>query len=130
MRKHSLSESARFAKRPGRSLERHGNAPPRGMIATAEMPYRIRLTDPNATFLLNFSPNANLDITSCEKLAELVAVLRSAGIDFALAELRKPAREAACRSGVLETLGAGHVFHTIDEAVAALARIDRTGAAD
>lgn len=72
---------------------------------------------PPRAVILDFSPNANLDITSCEKLGELVAVLRSAGIDFALAELRRPAREAALRSGVLGTIGENHVFHTIDEAV-------------
>ena len=75
---------------------------------------------PPGAVVLDCSPNANLDITSSEKLAELVAALRSAEIDFALAELRKPAREAARRSGVLETLGEEHVFHTIDEAVGAL----------
>ena len=78
--------------------------------------------------VLDFSPNANLDITSCEKLGELITVLRSAEIDFALAELRKPAREAAARGGVLETLGEDRVFHTIDEAVDALVRGDRAGA--
>jgi MFS superfamily sulfate permease-like transporter len=75
--------------------------------------------------VLDFSPNGNLDISSSEKLGELVTALRSAGIDFALAELRKPTREAARRSGVLETIGEDHVFHTIDEAVNALARRDR-----
>jgi len=74
--------------------------------------------------VLDFSPNANLDITSSEKLGELVIALRSAGIDFAVAELRKPTREAARRSGVLEAIGEDHVFHTIDEAVVALAQGD------
>jgi len=70
--------------------------------------------------IVDFSPNGNLDITSSEKLGELVAALRSAEIDFALAELRKPARVAARRSGVLEIIGEDRVFHTIDEAVDAL----------
>jgi sulfate permease, SulP family len=72
--------------------------------------------------VLDFGPNANLDITSSEKLVELLTTLRSAGIDFALAEVRKPAREAARRSGVLEAIGEDHVFRTIDEAVGALER--------
>jgi len=74
--------------------------------------------------VLDFSPNSNLDITSSEKLGELVTALRSAGIDFAVAELRRPTREAARRSGVLEAIGEDHVFHTIDEAVVALAQGD------
>jgi sulfate permease, SulP family len=74
--------------------------------------------------VLDFGANSHLDITSSEKLVELVESLRSAGIDFALAEMRKPAREAARRSGVLDAMGEDHVFHTIDEAVDELARRD------
>jgi high affinity sulfate transporter 1 len=83
---------------------------------------------PPRAVVLDFSPNGNLDITSSEKLRELVTTLRSAGIDFALAELRRPTREAARRSGVLETIGEDHVFHTIDEAVDGLARAPQTTA--
>jgi len=75
---------------------------------------------PPKAVILDFGPNANLDISSSEKLGELVAALRSAGIDFALAEVRTPVLEAARRSGVLATVGENRVFHTIDEAVAAL----------
>jgi MFS superfamily sulfate permease-like transporter len=74
--------------------------------------------------ILDLSPNANLDITSSEKLVELVTALRTADIDFALAEMRHPARETARRSGALETIGEDHVFHTIDEAINALALAD------
>jgi sulfate permease, SulP family len=84
---------------------------------------------PPKAVVLDFSPNVNLDITSSEKLSELITELRSAEIDFALAEVRKPTREAARRSGVLETIGEDHVFHTIDEAVDALARRDQLGRA-
>jgi high affinity sulfate transporter 1 len=78
-------------------------------------------TLPNAV-VLDFGPNANLDITSSEKLDELVTELRGAGIDFALAEVRRPTLDAARRSGVLATIGEDRVFHTIDEAVGALSR--------
>jgi sulfate permease, SulP family len=67
--------------------------------------------------ILDIGANGRLDITSCEKLAELVAELRSAGIDFALAEVRAPAIEHARRAGVLGDIGEDRVFHTIDEAV-------------
>jgi MFS superfamily sulfate permease-like transporter len=80
---------------------------------------------PPRAVILDFGPNGNLDITSSEKLRELVTSLRSAEIDFALAEVRKPARDAARRSGVLDTIGEQNVFRTIDEAVDALARRDR-----
>jgi len=78
-------------------------------------------TLPNAV-VLDFGPNNNLDITSSEKLDELVTELRGAGIDFALAEVRRPTLDAARRSGVLATIGEDRVFHTIDEAVGALSR--------
>jgi SulP family sulfate permease len=77
---------------------------------------------PPRAVVLDFGPNAHLDITSSEKLAELVAALRGAGIDFALAEVRKPALDAADRSGVLAAIGEDHVFPTIDAAVTGLAR--------
>jgi high affinity sulfate transporter 1 len=76
---------------------------------------------PPKAIVLDFGPNANLDITSSETLDELVTTLRSAGIDFALAEVRRPVRDAARRSGVLAAIGEDRVFHTIDEAVGALA---------
>jgi MFS superfamily sulfate permease-like transporter len=74
---------------------------------------------PPKAVVLDFGPNSSLDITSSEKL-ELAVTLRSAGIDFALAEVRRPLRVAARRSSVLATIGEDHVFRTIDEAADAL----------
>jgi SulP family sulfate permease len=61
-----------------------------------------------------------LDITSAEMLAQLVVTLRSAGVDFALADVRMPVIEMARRSGLLDALGEDHFFHTVAEAVRAL----------
>jgi sulfate permease, SulP family len=80
---------------------------------------------PPRAVVLDFGPNAHLDITSAETLVELVKSLHAAGIDFALAEMTKPAREAARRSGVIEVVAEHRVFHTIDEALTELARSDR-----
>jgi high affinity sulfate transporter 1 len=77
---------------------------------------------PPRAVILDFSPNSELDITSCENLDNLVNTLRSGGIDFGLTEVRQHVIEIARRSGVLKTIGADHVFHTVDEAVSALAR--------
>jgi hypothetical protein len=46
--------------------------------------------------------------------------MRSRGIDFGFAEVRQHVIEIARRSGFLETIGGGHVFHTVDEAVSVL----------
>ncbi len=70
--------------------------------------------------ILDIAANAELDITSSEKLIELVTTLRSAGVDFALAGVRTPVIENARRSGVLAAIGEDHIFRTIDEAVRAL----------
>jgi SulP family sulfate permease len=70
--------------------------------------------------ILDAGSNSNLDITSAEKLDQLVKSLREADVDFALAEVRRPVIDAARRTGVLDTIGQDHLFHTIDEAVAGL----------
>ena len=62
-------------------------------------------------------------------LEQLVATLRSAGVDFALADVRTPVIEMARRSGLLDALGEDRVFHTVDEAVRALSGEERIGSA-
>jgi sulfate permease, SulP family len=70
--------------------------------------------------ILDFGPNSELDITSSDDLRELIRVLRSAGIDLALAEVRQPVLASARRTGLLAALGEDHVYLTIDQAVNAL----------
>jgi len=70
--------------------------------------------------ILDAGSTSNLDITSAEKLRELVESLRSAGVGFALAEARLPVIEAARRDGLLDVIGEDHVFHTVGEAIAEL----------
>jgi hypothetical protein len=62
------------------------------------------------------------DITSAETLTELATTLRAAGVDLALAEVRRPVLETARRSGLLDTLGDDRVFRTVDEAGQAISR--------
>jgi MFS superfamily sulfate permease-like transporter len=76
--------------------------------------------------VVDVGANPSLDITSSEMLEQLVDSLHGVGIDFALVEVRRPVADMLRRSGVLATMGEGRVFHTIDEAVASLAR-DRAG---
>lgn len=70
--------------------------------------------------ILDAGTTPNLDITSAEKLEELAQSPHSADVDFALAEVRQPVLEVARRAGLLEVIGEDRVFHTIDEALAAL----------
>jgi high affinity sulfate transporter 1 len=80
--------------------------------------YLVGSSDPlPRAVILEPSAQDGLDITSAEMLEQLITTLRSAGIDFALADLRQPVIDMARRTGLLETLGEDRIFHTIDEAV-------------
>ncbi|HEY7633775.1 MAG TPA: sulfate permease [Thermoleophilaceae bacterium] len=74
--------------------------------------------------------NDSLDITSAEMLGGVVTDLRSAGIDFALAEVRHPVTSTAHRTRLLKLLGEDRVFDTVGEAVAALEKSNKTAARD
>jgi sulfate permease, SulP family len=76
---------------------------------------------PPKALILDAGANDRIDITSAEMLDELVSTMHSAGIDVAIAEARQPLVRMARRSGLLEELGDDRVFHTVDEAITALA---------
>lgn len=62
-----------------------------------------------------------IDYTGAESFIDKIARLRSNGIDVALARLESSrATSAAQRSGLLDALGADHVFHSVEEAVRSL----------
>jgi high affinity sulfate transporter 1 len=71
--------------------------------------------------ILDVGAADRLDLTSAEVLDELVGILHSAGLDVGLAEVRQPVLELARRTGLLDTIGATRIFHTIDEALEAMA---------
>ena len=63
-----------------------------------------------------------IDYTGALSLIGTIDRLRKRGIDVALARLEADrAAAAAARSGLLDALGPGHMFHSVDEAVRALA---------
>jgi SulP family sulfate permease len=74
-----------------------------------------------AAVILDGGAIEDLDITSAEVVDALVRALHAAGVDFALADVREFVLDTAARIGLLDTIGADHTFHTIDEAVHALA---------
>jgi sulfate permease, SulP family len=75
--------------------------------------------------VIELGANADLDITSTEIVEQLVDALRGAGVDLALADVRRPVRDMLRRSGVAARLGEDHVYRTVDEAVGALAPGER-----
>jgi sulfate permease, SulP family len=70
--------------------------------------------------ILEPTANDGLDITSAETLDQLITTLRSAGIDFALADARQPVIDMARRTGLLDTLGADRLFPTVTAAIETL----------
>ena len=83
--------------------------------------YLVGASDPlPRAVILEPTANDGLDITSAEMLDQLITTLRTAGIDFALADTRQPVIEMARRSGLLETIGENRIFHTIPEAIRTL----------
>jgi MFS superfamily sulfate permease-like transporter len=61
---------------------------------------------------------SEIDYTGSVILQDVIANLRSQGTEVALARLSgERAQLQAERSGLLAALGAGHVFHTVEEAV-------------
>jgi MFS superfamily sulfate permease-like transporter len=74
--------------------------------------------------VIEIGANGDLDITSTEVLDQLIHALRDAGVDLALADVRRPVAEMLRRSGVITRLGEDHVFHTVDEAVRVLSHPD------
>jgi len=91
------------------------------------VPFRDRIKQlvgasdpPPRAVIIEAGGSDRLDITSAEMLAELITTLRSAGIEFALADVRQTLIHTARRSGLFAELGDDHIFHTVDEAVAAL----------
>ncbi len=62
-----------------------------------------------------------IDYTGAQSMIATIARLRGRGIDVALARLESSrAADAARRSGLLEALGDGRVFHSVEEAVRTL----------
>jgi sulfate permease, SulP family len=71
--------------------------------------------------ILDLGATDRLDLTSAEVMDELVHSLRSAAIEVGLADVRQPVVDLARRTGLLDSIGEERVFHTIDEALEAMA---------
>jgi sulfate permease, SulP family len=71
--------------------------------------------------VLDIGANGSLDITSADALTDLVVMLRRAGVEFVLSDVRTPVRDMAGRTGLLDALGEDRAFPAIPEALEALA---------
>ncbi len=83
--------------------------------------YLVGACDPlPGAVVLDLGVNTELDVTSAETLEQLVAELRAAGIDFALADVRHPVIRRMKRDVVLEKIGDDRIYLTVEEAIQSL----------
>lgn len=75
---------------------------------------------PPRAVVLDASVQDSLDLTSAEMLAKLVAKLKQAGTEVAVAEVHAPVLAFARTSGLLAVVGADSVYPTVDAAVHAV----------
>jgi MFS superfamily sulfate permease-like transporter len=72
--------------------------------------------------ILEASSIVEIDYTAAEILVDVITEARKAGMDFAVARLESVRAEAAFqRFGVIDALGPGHLFRSVEEAIGALA---------
>jgi MFS superfamily sulfate permease-like transporter len=73
---------------------------------------------------------AAIDYTAADVLADLIRACRADGVDFAVARLESIRAQDAFESfGLVELLGADHIFHSVEEAIRKLGpkRTDHQG---
>ncbi len=77
---------------------------------------------PPRLVILEAGSIATIDYTAAQALADLIGHCHAAGIDFAVARLESLRAQAAFAAfGLTDLLGADHLFHSVDEAIRALA---------
>jgi high affinity sulfate transporter 1 len=81
----------------------------KAMIEEMEKPPRAVILDSSSWF--------EIDLTSVDVIKKIVKELRAKGIEVYVAEVHAPVREAASKTGLLESFGEDHVFQTLDAAV-------------
>jgi high affinity sulfate transporter 1 len=86
---------------------------------------RVQAGDPPPTaVVLDLGAQDALDLTSAKTLSAMAKELRGQGVGLYLTDLHAPALAFAQSAGVLDAIGAGHVFPSIDLAVRHLAQED------
>jgi anti-anti-sigma factor len=65
--------------------------------------------------VLDMEATNQLDTTSVDALADLLAALRNRGIDLYLVRVMWPVRQVLRRSGLMASLGEDHLWHSISQ---------------
>jgi MFS superfamily sulfate permease-like transporter len=67
--------------------------------------------------ILDLEATPQLDTTSADALETMLRALRDAGVDLYLVRVLRRSRTVLTRSGFLDLLGEGHVWHSISQGV-------------
>jgi high affinity sulfate transporter 1 len=86
-------------------------------IAEADPPARVVILDTSVQF--------ELDLTSAEVITRLVKDLKESGIAVYLADVHAPMLESGRKMGLIEAVGEGRVFQSLDAAVNAAEPVTR-----
>lgn len=70
-------------------------------------------------FVLNAEANSEVDLTALDALERLRIELGRRGVVFAMARVKQDLRDALHAAGMLESIGADHIYATLPTAVAA-----------
>jgi MFS superfamily sulfate permease-like transporter len=91
------------------------------LAALASSPQKVRLVVLEATGIVE------IDFTAAQVLTDIIRQCHADGVDFAIARLESNRAQAAMvRFGIAALLGPGHEFHSVEEAIGALAGKART----
>ena len=83
--------------------------------------------DPLKLLIIEAANVVEIDYTAAQVLATAIKRFRRDGLDVAIARLESTRAEEACaRFGIIDLLGADHLFHSVEEAIDALARASRS----
>lgn len=74
-------------------------------------------TTPVEWFVINTEAIVEIDVTAADVLVELYETLRKRGITLALARVKQDLYAQLQRSGLLELIGAEHIFFTLPSAI-------------
>jgi SulP family sulfate permease len=86
------------------------------------LPLKARLIVLEATGIVE------IDFTAAQVLRDLIGRCHADGVDFAIARLESiRAQEAMARFGIDALLGKDHLFHSVEQAIAALGKASPVG---
>jgi high affinity sulfate transporter 1 len=77
----------------------------------------VDATPGTRALVLDLEATNQMDTTSADALADLVAALRLRGVDLFLVRVMWPVRKALRRSGLMLELGEDHLWHSISQGV-------------